>query len=164
MIRDFPEAPRVINTAQGRRRHAGVSRARGTSSQREGGNNNGEEDGSETVNRGSVGHIGVVNTLITQVSSRETANPTIGATNMVTDHAHGSMEWMNGHNTIGLPIISMGVMEEGGQSGRALGTRRVNMRRRQVEAEAKMRVKGVESNSQYPTGMVDHGSQYGQIE
>ncbi|KAM1127253.1 hypothetical protein ACFX2B_036834 [Malus domestica] len=112
MIRDFPEASRVINTAQGKRRQAGVNRVKGILSQREGGNNNGEEEGSVTVNRGSVRHIGVVNTLITQVSSRETANPTVGATNTVTDHAHGYMEGMDGHNTVGLPIMSMGVIEE----------------------------------------------------
>ncbi|KAM2989060.1 hypothetical protein FF2_003083 [Malus domestica] len=57
MIRDVPETPRVINVIQERRRHAGVSRDRGTMTQIRRGNNNIGEEGMVAVGSGRRGFL-----------------------------------------------------------------------------------------------------------
>lgn len=76
------------------------------------GNNNLEEKGSATADKGSMRPLEVANVLIAPVSSWETTNPNVGATTTVSDHVHGSMEGSGGATTNGLPLMRKGIEGE----------------------------------------------------
>lgn len=108
MIRDIPEAPRVINVIQGRRRQAGVSTEGGTMAQIRRGNNNLGEDGRATVGSGRMGSSlelreGHQSTVVTMVSARVSFH--------ASDGESGDL------NTDGLQMMGMGNEGEGEQMG-----------------------------------------------